>query len=192
MNMKTLILGMGNTLLCDDGIGIIMKRYLEKILNASADVDFCETSWGGFKIIDILKGYDYAVVIDSIKTGKALPGYIHHLKPNNFLPTLRLNSYHDINFITALKLAETFNVKMPHEIDIFAIEVVNTEIISEYLFPEIRDSIQKCSQEVIKLLASRNIIERDIKNADIPKITTAEELEELYNEEYYPTNTQAS
>jgi hydrogenase maturation protease len=66
--MKTLILGMGNTLLCDDGIGIITKRYLEKILNASANVDFCETSWGGFKIIDILTGYDYAVVIDSIKT----------------------------------------------------------------------------------------------------------------------------
>jgi hypothetical protein len=103
-----------------------------------------------------------------------------------------LNSYHDINFITALKLAETFNVKMPSEIDIFAIEVVNTEIISEYLFPEIWDSIQKCSQEVIKLLAAKNIIERIIENADIPKITKAEELEELYNVEYYPTDTQAS
>ncbi|MGA2667865.1 MAG: hydrogenase maturation protease [Ignavibacteria bacterium] len=182
--MKTLILGMGNTLLCDDGIGIIIKRYMEKNLDASDNVDFRETSWGGFKIIDLLRGYDYAVVIDSIKTGTKPQGYIHHLKPNDFLPTLRLNSYHDINFITALKLAETFHAKMPDDIDIFAIEVENTDIIMENLAPEIWDSINKCSMKVMNLLSSRNIIEGSYKDGRFAGIRSEKELQDLYIEEY--------
>ena len=39
-NMKTLILGMGNTLLSDDGIGIITKRFLERQLAYSYNIDF--------------------------------------------------------------------------------------------------------------------------------------------------------
>jgi len=183
--MKTLILGMGNTLLCDDGIGIIVKRYLEKNLNASDNVEFRETSWGGFKIIDLLSGYDYAIVLDSIKTGKKPQGYIHHLKPNDFLPTLRLNSYHDINFITALKLAEIFHAKIPGEIDIFAIEVKNNDIITEHIDPEIWDSIRNCSLEVMDRLSEKNMIERGNENAVFAGIHSEKELEEYYNEDHY-------
>jgi hydrogenase maturation protease len=181
--MKTLILGMGNTLLCDDGIGIIVKRYLEKNLSTLDNVEFRETSWGGFKIIDLLGGFDYAIVIDSIKTGNKPQGYIHRLNPNDLLPTLRLNSYHDINFITALKLAEIFHAKMPEHIDIFAIEVENTDIIAESIVPEIWDSIKRCSLEVIRVLKERKIIQNGKGHPLLNEISTEAELNELYKED---------
>ena len=53
--MKILILGLGNTLISDDGVGIIIKRYLERKLHDVANIDFCESSWGGFRIIDLFK-----------------------------------------------------------------------------------------------------------------------------------------
>jgi hydrogenase maturation protease len=180
--MKTIILGMGNTLLSDDGIGIITKRYLEKRLGNRDNIDFCETSWGGFRIIDLLKGYDYAVIVDSIKTNSKPLGYIHHLQPPDLLPTLRLTSYHDINFITALNLAEELGTKIPSEIDIFAIEIDNNNNISESINPILWRSISSCSYMITEQLESHNIINKSDK-LDFSPINSFDKIKELYVEE---------
>jgi hydrogenase maturation protease len=182
--MKTLVLGMGNTLLSDDGIGIIIKRYLEHRFNDEPDIDFVETSWGGFRIIDIISGYDYAVVVDSIKSGNKPQGYIYHLTADDFLPTLRLTSCHDINFATALKLAESLNAKVPADIDIFAVEVENNYTISEQISPSLWKSIVKCSEEIIKRLVSKKIIKAETLHTKFAEIKSSEELRLYYNEEY--------
>lgn len=179
--MKTLILGMGNTLLSDDGIGILIKRFLERKLSNTENVDFVETSWGGFRIIDLLRGYDYAIIVDSIKTAYKPQGYIYHLKPSDLLPTLRLTSYHDINFATALKLAQTFNEKIPAEIDIFAVEVENNLTISEHLSPLLWKSINECSELVAELLISKKIIHSNKAVKEIRKAINAELMNELYS-----------
>lgn len=182
--MKTLVLGMGNTLLSDDGIGIIIKRYLEHRFNNEPGIDFVETSWGGFRIIDILSGYDYAVIVDAIKSANKPQGYIYHFKSEDFLPTPRLTSCHDINFATALKLAETLNAKVPSDIDIFAVEVENNYIVSEQISPSLWKSIVKCSGEVIKRLVSKKIIKAEALHTKLAEIKSSDELRIFYNEEY--------
>jgi hydrogenase maturation protease len=179
--MKTLILGMGNTLLSDDGIGIIAKRYLETRLGNGFDLDFIETSWGGFRIIDLLSGYDYAIIVDSIKTNSKPLGYIHQLRPTDLLPTLRLTSYHDINFITALKLADELHAKMPSVIDIFAIEIEDNITICEELNHSLLDSVINVSAKIISLLKSKEILPENINYPNIP--ITSYELKNLYDEE---------
>ena len=182
--MKTLVLGMGNTLLSDDGIGIIIKRFLEHRLNNEPGIDFVETSWGGFRIIDILSGYDYAVIVDAIKSANKPQGYIYHFKSEDFLPTPRLTSCHDINFATALKLAETLNAKVPSDIDIFAVEVENNYTISEQISPSLWKSIVKCSGEIIKRLVSKEIVKTETLHTKLAEIKSCDELRLYYNEEY--------
>jgi hydrogenase maturation protease len=172
---------MGNTILNDDAIGIIIVRYLRMHLRNLKGIDFKETSWGGFRIIDLIRNYDYVIVIDSIKTGKINPGEIHHLKTSDLLPTLRLNSYHDINFITAIKLAEKFNEKMPADIDILAVEIENNFTIVEKLSEDIKNSISKCSNEVVDLLKSKNLIDCSLNFNELKSIKTDEELRSYYD-----------
>ena len=186
--MKTLILGMGNTLLNDDAIGIIIVRCLWSYLRNYGNIEFKESSWGGFKIIDLIKGYDYLMVIDAIKTGSAQPGHIHKLKSTDLLPTLRLNSYHDINFITAIKLAEALNEKMPEDIDIFAVEVENNYIIVEDLTENVRNSIDKCCKLIINILKNKKIVDIDFDDSVIRPIESTEDLQNLYEESYIRTN----
>jgi hydrogenase maturation protease len=182
--MKTIILGMGNTLLSDDGIGIVIKRYLEKIISNENDVTLCETSWGGFKIIDLLAGFDYAVIIDSIKTGNKPQGFIHHYKPTDFLPTLRLTSYHDINFITALKLAEIMDAKIPQDIDIFAVEIDDNRSINEFINPDLWNSIKLCSKRIADTLFEKNIIKNKITDEQFSIINSPAELEKYYADDH--------
>lgn len=177
--MRAVILGMGNTLLSDDGIGIILKRHLEKILGRQTDIEFCETSWGGFRIIDLLQGYDYAVIIDSIKTGSKPAGFIHLMKPSDFLPTLRLTSYHDINFITAVKLAESLNTKMPKNIDIIAVEIENNNTIAEKIDESLIPSMNNALDFIIKLLIENKMLHAEFT---VDEKINSNLLENLYAE----------
>jgi hydrogenase maturation protease len=131
---------MGNTLLSDDGIGIIIKRYLEQRLYDAGSIDFVETSWGGFRIIDILTGYDYAVIVDSIKTAGKPEGYIHHLKTNDFLPTLRLTSMISISQLHCNW--QRLQCQNSVDIDIFQVEVEDNYTISEHINPRLWKSIK--------------------------------------------------
>jgi hydrogenase maturation protease len=174
---------MGNTLLNDDAVGIITVRHLRTFFKNTTEIEFGETSWGGFRIIDLIRGYDYLIIIDSIKTGKYSPGYIHHLKTSDLLHTLRLNSYHDINFITALKLAEVLSEKIPKCIDIIAVEIENNLTITEKLSEDIRKSIFICSERVLDLLSKMNLINTDIDRGKITDALTEEKLQQYYSEE---------
>jgi len=193
--MKTIILGMGNTLLRDDGIGIIVKRYLEEKITTdcipdSSILSFAETSWGGFGIIDILKDYDYAIVIDSIKhTGekKASVGHIHHFQAGDLLHTLRLNSYHDINFITAIKIADSMGYKIPNTIDILAVEIENNYTICENLTDIIRKAVGECSKKVIELLVKKNVLDgTKINYENFETVVENETLKKYYQLDFQP------
>jgi len=67
--MKTLILGMGNPILSDDGIGIWVARALEGELSGG-EVTVMETSMAGLNLLELMADYDRAILIDAIKTGK--------------------------------------------------------------------------------------------------------------------------
>ena len=72
--MKTIILGLGNPILSDDGVGNRVALELEDKLAQRQDVTVIETSMSGLSLIDMLAGYDKAIIVDAIQTteGKLL------------------------------------------------------------------------------------------------------------------------
>jgi hydrogenase maturation protease len=90
------------------------------------------------------------VIIDAIKTKDGVPGTIYYLTPENFKETLHISSFHDVSFLTALRLAEKLEISIPEKIDIIAIEIVEDLTFSnefsediaikyEVIYNEIRD-----------------------------------------------------
>ena len=61
-----LILGLGNTLLADDGIGPAVARRLHARLPAGT-ADLLEASAGGLEALELMAGYDRVVLIDAIR-----------------------------------------------------------------------------------------------------------------------------
>ncbi|MEA3475664.1 MAG: hydrogenase maturation protease [Candidatus Cloacimonadota bacterium] len=145
--MKTLFLGLGNPILTDDGVGIrIAKEIGEKCKN----VDVAEASAAGFRIIDEIIGYDRLIIIDSIKTGKARPGTLHKFLVNDFAKTLHLSTPHDISLFEAFKVVRKENVKLPSQIEIYAMEVEDTSTFSEKCTELVESAIPKTVQQIMK------------------------------------------
>jgi hydrogenase maturation protease len=146
--MKTLVLGLGNPILCDDGVGIRVAHEVGNQLN-NPHVTVAETSAAGFSLLDSIVGYDKVIIIDAIQTQKGQAGQIYHMEPEDFSLTKHLSSPHQINLVTALELGEMLNLTMPREISIFAVEARDITSFSEKCTPEVEQAIPEAVKMVM-------------------------------------------
>lgn len=151
--MKVLILGLGNPILSDDGVGIKIAEELgEKIKN----VDVVKASIAGLNILELISGYDRLILIDSIKTQKGKPGVVYKMKLEDLSTNLHLTSSHGIDFATVIEMGKNLGYKLPEIIDIYAVEVKDNTTFSEECTQQVKQSIpkivEKIKKEVQKLL----------------------------------------
>ena len=146
--MKTLILGIGNDILTDDGIGPRIVRDLETDCRRK-DVVLNQHTLGGLEALEAMKDFDRIIFIDAIKTTGGIPGEIYRFTADSFRETLHLSNLHDVNFLTAMELGKRLGYRTPEEIHIFAVEIAEDRVFSssfsaelEPLYPAILDEIR--------------------------------------------------
>ena len=147
---KTLILGLGNPILSDDGVGIEIAHRIGERLSGCKDVDVIEASIGGLGILDLIVGYEKLIVIDSIKTKEGKPGELYKLKYDDFRETIHSASPHDTNFATAIEIGRQCDIDIPEQIEIYAIEIKNNSIFSEQCTPEIKKVIPRIVEKILE------------------------------------------
>ena len=149
--MKTLVLGLGNPILTDDGVGPRVAKELEGRLDQQ-EATVTETSLAGLNMLDLLAGYDRAIIIDAIQTVGGKAGQIYQLDLEAFDATRHAASPHDVNFATALELGNQLGLALPSQIDIFAIEVADTSRFSEECTPKVTEAIPLCVEMIVQEL----------------------------------------
>lgn len=157
--MKTLILGLGNPILSDDGVGILVARELSKKLARFKNIDVKEASVAGLALLDIIAGYKKLLIIDAIITKKRKPGTIYKFTLDDFKLSVRLNSLHDLNLASVLKLGREYAHELPEEILIYAIEVLDNRTFNDRCTPEVQKEIPCIAQyifdEILEQFANR-------------------------------------
>jgi hydrogenase maturation protease len=160
--MKTVIIGVGNPILTDDGVGIYVARSLKALLGSGhlpgdegnvqegkafsfQNVDVLELSAGGIRLMEAMAGYDRALIIDAIVTGAASPGTVHRLQGNDLVSTKNTMSVHDMNLPIALEMGKLLGVHLPSRIRIWGIEALDVETFSE----DLTEDVAKATPEVI-------------------------------------------
>jgi hydrogenase maturation protease len=149
--LKTLVLGLGNPIRGDDSVGLVIAGVLEDRLR-HPEVTVIAASAAGLDILDLLTGYDRAIIIDAIQTGEGEVGHISRLGKEAFDATRHTATPHDVNFATALELGRRLGLALPQEITIFAIEIEASFDFSEECSPEVKRAIPLCVDRVLKEL----------------------------------------
>ncbi|MBU7045253.1 MAG: hydrogenase maturation protease [Theionarchaea archaeon] len=151
--VKILILGIGNPILTDDAIGILVVQQLKGV---NADVK--EAYTGGIALLDVILGYDTVIIVDAVKKGGE-PGTVSVLREDEIKRALHASSIHDVSFSEAVLLGRTlFPDEMPSEIIIVGIEVEDTETFSEKPTEPVERAIPEAVNMVMNLL--RNLRSR--------------------------------
>ena len=147
--MKTLILGLGNPILCDDAVGIRVAQEISKNFN-DPQVTVAESSLAGLSFLDYVVGYDEVIIIDAIQTKEGKVGQIYCMEPEDFSFAKHPSSPHQINLVTALELGKLLNLSMPRKITIFAIEVKDVTKFSEKCTPDVERVIPEVARMVME------------------------------------------
>ncbi len=152
--MKTLVLGLGNPILCDDGLGIKAAREIARQVN-SPQITVAETSQAGFNVLDLIVGYDELILIDTIQTRNGKPGQVYRLEPQTFSHAKHFSSPHQINLATVLELGKILNLAMPEKVVILAVEAKDVSTFSEHCTPEVEKAIPQVVRMVLQELRPR-------------------------------------
>jgi hydrogenase maturation protease len=165
---STLIIGLGNPILGDDGVGWKVVEELSTQFGVPLGEEFqtlnverltfdC-ASLGGLSLMERMLGYERVVLIDSLETGQNPVGTVRVFPLDSLTdPTAGHSaSAHDTTLMTALKTAQAMGLSVPTSVDVVAIEAKNVYDFSEDLSPAVAKAVPLTVQAVINLLNKEN------------------------------------
>jgi len=147
---RTLVFGLGNPILTDDGVGIHVVRAAAAQYAPADGVTFAEASVGGLRLLDVLAGYERVILVDAIQTHGGQPGSIYQLTLGDLQASLHSGSTHDMSLHTALDLGRRLGMKLPGDGDIviFAVEVEDVLTFSNSCTQAVSRAIPRAMQAV--------------------------------------------
>lgn len=106
MNSKIVVIGIGNLLLMDEGIGVHTINELEKH-DLPESIEIYDGGTGGFKLIDLMHGAARVIFIDAVETGKA-PGSVTIFSTEEVCSIYNKKKYslHDTDLMEIIKMTE--------------------------------------------------------------------------------------
>ena len=132
--MKLLVLGLGNDILADDAIGHLAVHELEPRLAGRADV--VASALHGLALLDLMLGYDAAVVIDATCTGRHPVGEVYEIDPDGLSP-VEVPSPHFAGLPEMVDLARRLELHFPARLRIVAVEVLDLLTVGGVMTPEV-------------------------------------------------------
>jgi hydrogenase maturation protease len=117
---KTLILGMGNPILSDDGVGLVVARALsERVTGITVET----SPIIGMGLLDIMEGYDRIFVVDAMCTRDGTIGQVVKITEDGSNGTLHLFSSHGVHFFELMKMGRDCGLPMPEIGGVYGIEI---------------------------------------------------------------------
>jgi len=147
--VKTLILGVGNILQKDEGIGVRAVEILQERFEIRDDIRILDGGTMGLDLLPFIEGYDNLLIIDAVKTGGE-PGTIVRIEGDDvprFLSTKL--SVHQIGLPDMLSAATMMGI-MPEKTCLIGIQ---PETIESGI--ELSGSVEKRMEDIINAVLEK-------------------------------------
>jgi hydrogenase maturation protease len=158
--MKTLIIGLGNPILGDDGVGWKIAQEIEKQFSSIVDRPPSVTvecfALAGISLMEQMIGYERVILIDSLNTGKHPQGTVVTFSLDELadLTYGHSASAHDLSLKNALVMGRSMGADLPDDKNVLvvAVEAQHVYDFSENLTPAVEAAVPVAVDEVFKLL----------------------------------------
>ena len=148
--MKKLgVIGLGNPLRRDDGIGIVLlEKLVEQKYNLPHGIQYIDGGTGGMNILYLLAQFDIVFIIDAAFFN-AVPGYgklftIQQIKNNKISFS---DSTHEFDILKVINLSKNLD-ELPEYIFFFGVQPKDTSIGTD-LSKELQQNIEKLLKKLI-------------------------------------------
>ncbi|HZV55855.1 MAG TPA: HyaD/HybD family hydrogenase maturation endopeptidase [Rhodocyclaceae bacterium] len=153
--MRTVILGIGNTILSDEGVGVRAAEALEEQYDLPEGVEVIDGGTAGMELLGPLSGTDLLLVLDAIKAGRP-PGTVVKMVGDEVPVFFRSKlSPHQVSISDVLAGLE-FSGDPPGDLVLIGVEPDNLELGLE-LTPAIAARVPEMVRLAAEELAARGV-----------------------------------
>jgi hydrogenase maturation protease len=150
---RMLVVGLGNPILGDDGVGWRVAEAVKKRLPPDLPVDVGFLSLGGLSLMEHLIGYQRAILIDAFALDEPI-GSILVLKLSE-LPNysaFHTTSPHNTSVQNAIDLGKSMGAQLPEDVTVVGIATKHVCDFSEVLSPPVADAVPQAAQIILDLV----------------------------------------
>ncbi|MDZ4177718.1 MAG: HyaD/HybD family hydrogenase maturation endopeptidase [Coriobacteriia bacterium] len=156
-SQRVLVMGIGNVLMKDEGVGCRVVDELIERYEFPKGVDVIDSGTMGLSILGVFRDYDFVLVVDAVQ-GTGLPaGMVVRLSPEDIAPNTVRHSLHDTRFIDVLEAAELIGVRPEGECVGIQIEDMTPQDLTIGLSESVEAAVDTAIDAVLTVLAERGI-----------------------------------
>lgn len=122
-NPRILVLGIGNILMMDEGVGNRIATELEANYRFPDDVRVMDAGTMGLGMMHLFRGVEFLLLADAVDGTGHPAGTVVRVPPEDFSPNQVMHSLHDVRFVDVLNAARMIDI-MP-EADCIGVQVEN-------------------------------------------------------------------
>ena len=149
------VMGIGNPLMMDEGVGIRVMEVMMGTLRFPDNVTLVDAGTMGMGILNLFKACDYLLVIDAVDgTGEA-PGTVVRLSPEDLAPNQIKHSMHDIRLVDVLEAAMLMGCKP--EADCVGIQIADMGDVRIGLTPDVEAAVPAAVAAALEILAEHGV-----------------------------------
>ena len=125
--MEILVLGIGNVLLTDEGIGVRALKEIERRYTFPAGVELLDGGTAGIELLRHIRKRDYLIIIDAMKCDQE-PGTVVRIEGNDVPAAFRTRiSPHQLG-LSDLLAAAMLTDELPKNLVLFGVEPESIDI----------------------------------------------------------------
>lgn len=144
----TLILGLGNDILSDDGVGLrAARRVAELVGNRATLTEACVAT---IDLLPLMSGYDRVVIIDGFLSPDVPAGSTIRATPEDLPAGFGYRSFHTLTFREVLEIGEWLGLPMPGDVIICGLSVSDVSTFGEDFSPEVSGSWECWAEEIAR------------------------------------------
>lgn len=166
MYPKVTLIGLGNMLMRDEGVGIHVVNYLQKNFTIPPDLHIVDGGTAGLDLLPFIENREYVIFVDAVNFNQE-PGYIGILA-NEQIPALFSvkDSLHHMGLMDVLAAAQLLE-KLPNEMWLIGIQPQSIETGLE-LTPTISAKLPLLIEQIIAQIAFRGVTIKNISKNNKP------------------------
>ena len=163
---RTIVVGLGNPVLGDDGVGWRVADEVERRLAArpsggpGSTVDVLRLGVGGLRLMECLTGYEAAILVDAAEFPGRPDGEVCTCALEDLADFAagHLDSAHDASLRTALALGHQLGASLPESIHAVTIQALRTDEFSEELSPGVAAAVRVAADAVLAMITPSRAI----------------------------------
>lgn len=155
MNLTITILGIGNILMQDEGVGVHVVNAFQKRYSVPDSVEIVDGGSAGLDLLEYFEGRDKVLIVDAVDFGRE-PGYIDTLE-NEAIPARfgTKMSMHHLGLLEVISVTKLMGA-LPKELCLIGIQPKTIELGLD-MTPEIWDNVDVLIERLVDKLRDWNV-----------------------------------